>query len=67
MSTLSLDDAAVIRRLKNHVVQCRCCQAALRKEEDKDDFEEPTLNHPDAEGSNHIPSPAQPGKGNRLQ
>jgi hypothetical protein len=34
MSTLSLDDATVIRRLKNHVVQCKCCQEALSKEQE---------------------------------
>jgi hypothetical protein len=32
-SAISLDDANVIRRLKNHVVQCKCCQEALRNED----------------------------------
>jgi hypothetical protein len=30
MSTLSIDDATIIRRLKNHALQCKCCQEALR-------------------------------------
>ena len=32
-SVISLDDATVIRRLKNHVVQCKCCQEALRNQD----------------------------------